>query len=233
MLFAVDTYDHWSKLRYPLVDAINIKQDLEQIYGFQTELIENPTETAVLEVLDRYAQKEYAPEDQLFIFFAGHGYFNEGFKIGYLVGQDTQLPDDSGRLLSYLSHSHFRDIIDRMACEHIFLVMDTCYSGTFDEQLAMRGREQDAFRSLSQEDVARISTYTTRWYLTSGANERVPDYSLFVRALLDGLRSKGGRDNVLTIKEILTYFEDISNPTPCFDEFGRNERGSDFLFIAK
>lgn len=233
LLFAVDTYDHWLGLQYPRVDAINIKQDLEQIYGFQVELIENPTETEVLEVLDRYAQKEYAPEDQLLIFFAGHGYFNEGFKIGYLVAQDTQRPNDSGRLLSYLSHSHFRDIIDRMACEHIFLVMDTCYSGTFDERLAMRGESENLPEILSSEDIKRKLTYTTRWYLTSGAKEQVPDDSLFVRALLEALRSKGGRDNVLTIKEILTYLEDHSDPTPCFDEFGRNAPGSDFLFIAK
>ena len=78
LLFAVDTYDHWPELRYPRVDAINIKQDLEQIYGFQVELVENPMETEVLEVLDKYAQKKYALEDQLLIFFAGHGYFSEG-----------------------------------------------------------------------------------------------------------------------------------------------------------
>lgn len=232
LLFAVDTYEHWPELRYPRVDAINIKQDLEQIYGFQVELIKNPTETEVLEVLDRYAQKEYAPEDQLLIFFAGHGYFNEGFKIGYLVAQDTQRPNNSGTLLSYLSHSHFRDIIDRMTCEHIFLVMDTCYSGTFDERLAMRGEAENLPEMLSSEDIKRKLTYTTRWYLTSGAKEQVPDDSLFARALLEALRSRGGRDNVLTIKEILTYLEDLSDPTPCFDEFGRNAPGSDFLFIA-
>ena len=233
LLFAVDTYDHWPELRYPRVDATNIKQDLEQIYGFQVELIENSTETEVLEVLDKYAQKEYAPEDQLLIFFAGHGYFNEGFKIGYLVAQDTQRPADGGRLLSYLSHSHFRDIIDRMSCKHIFLVMDTCYSGTFDERLAMRGEAENLSEMLSSEDIKRKLTYTTRWYLTSGAKEQVPDDSLFARALLEALRSKGGRDNVLTIKEILTYLEDLSDPTPCFAEFGRNAPGSDFLFIAK
>jgi len=119
-----------------------------------------------------------------------------------------------------------------MSCKHIFLVMDTCYSGTFDERLAMRGEEEGVFSSLSQADVARTLTYTTRWYLTSGANEKVPDDSLFARALLAALRSKGGRDNILTIREILTYFEELSNPKPCFGEFGRNAPGSDFLFIT-
>ena len=233
LLFAVDTYDHWPKLRYPHFDAINIKQDLEDIYGFEVELIQNPTKADILRELHKYAQKEYAPEDQLLIFFAGHGDFDTVTNMGYLVSQDTKKPEDDIVRLSYFSHSYFRDIIDRMSCKHIFLVMDTCYSGTFDERLAMRGREENVSPALTQADVERLSTYTTRWYLTSGANEQVPDDSLFIRALLEALRSKGGRDNTLTIKEILTYLEDLSDPTPCFDEFGRNAPGSDFLFIAK
>ena len=98
---------------------------------------------------------------------------------------------------------------------------------------AMRGEGENVFRSLSQADIERMMTYTTRWYLTSGAKEQVPDDSLFARALLDALRGRGGRDNILTIKEVLTYFEVLSNPKPCFGEFGRNAPGSDFLFIAE
>ena len=153
--------------------------------------------------------------------------------MGYLVSRDTNKPEDDEVRLSYFSHSYFRDFIDRMSCKHIFLVMDTCYSGTFDERLAMRGEAENFSNSLSQVDIERIRAYTTRWYLTSGANERVPDDSLFIRALLDALRSKGGRDKILTIKEILTYFEGLTDPKPCFDEFGRNTPGSDFLFIAE
>ncbi len=233
LLFAVDTYDHWPGLRYPRIDALNIGQDLEDIYGFEVELIHNPTKEKILSVLHRYAQKEYGPEDQLLIFFAGHGDFEPVGNMGYLVCQDTKKPEDDSFRISSFSHSYFRDFIDRMSCEHIFLVMDTCYSGTFDERLAMRGEADDVIKPLSQADIKRKLGYTTRWYLTSGANEQVPDDSFFARALLDALRSEGGSDSVLTIKEILTYFEGLSAPKPCFGEFGRNAPGSDFLFIKK
>ncbi len=233
LLFAVDTYDHWPGLRFPRVDAVSIGQDLEDIYGFEVELIHNPTKEKILSVLHRYAQKEYGPEDQLLIFFAGHGDFEPVGNMGYLVCQDTKKPEDDSFRISAFSHSYFRDFIDRMSCKHIFLVMDTCYSGTFDERLAMRGEADDVIKPLSQADIKRKLTYTTRWYLTSGANEQVPDDSLFARALLNALRSEGGSDDILTIKEILTYFEELSDPKPCFGEFGRNAPGSDFLFIRK
>ena len=234
LLFAVNTYDYWPQLMYPRVDALDIKQALEGIYGFQVELIENPTKIDVHRVLREYVQKEYDPEDQLLIFFAGHGDFDEVTNMGYLVSQDTEKPEDDNFRSTYFSHSDFRDIIDGMACNHIFLVMDTCYSGTFDRRIAMHGEAKDVYnRSLSQADIEQRLGYMTRWYLTSGANERVPDNSLFARAFLDALRSEGGNDNILTIQEILPYFEKLSDPEPCYGEFGRNEKWSDFLFMKK
>lgn len=211
---------------------------MEGTYGFQVELVQDPTQVDIRRTLRRYAQKKYAAQDQLFIFFAGHGHFDTTFNVGYLVARDTKTPEDDSEMTSYLSHSEFRDIIDRMGCKHIFLVMDTCYSGTFDQRIAMRGEADDAFKPLSQADIDQKLKYMTRWYLTSGAKEQVSDgtpgrNSPFVRELLKALRSKGGIDKLLTIEEILTYFENIDNPKPCSDEFGRNEPGSDFLFITR
>ena len=232
LLFAVDTYDHWDSLEYPFVDAVSIQRDLEDIYGFdEVELIRNPTNIEVHDALHKYAQKEYHPEDQLLIFFAGHGDFNSVTNMGYLVSQDTKKPEEDRFRMSSFSHSNFRDIIDRMSCEHILLVMDTCYSGTFDERYAMRGETEGTDR-LSPADIRRLMTYTTRRYLTSGG-EQVPDNSKFIRSFLEALRSRGGSDNILTISEILTYLGELNDPKPCFGEFGRNAPGSDFLFFAE
>lgn len=233
LLFAVNAYAHWSELRYPLLDAKAIQQDLQERYGFQVELIENPTEEGMREALLQYAANTYTDEDQLFIFFAGHGHFNEIFQEGYLVLQDTKLPTDDITMGSYLSHSEFRSIVDRMLCKHILLALDTCYSGTFDERIAMRGEANNLPEELSSTDIQQKLTYKTRWYLTSGANEQVPDDSRFIRQLLEAFRSNGGLDNILTIDEILYYLKKIENPKPRASEFGSNEPGSDFLFFFK
>ncbi len=233
LLFAVNSYAEWPELRYPLLDATTIQKDLQELYGFEVKLVENPTEEGMREVLFQYAEKAYTDEDQLFIFFAGHGHFNEIFKEGYLVLQDTKLPKDDITMGSYLSHSEFRNIVDRMSCKHILLALDTCYSGTFDERLAMRGEVNNLPEELSNEDVKQKLTYKTRWYLTSGAKEQVPDDSRFIRQMLEAFRSNGGRDNILTIDEVLYYLKKIEDPKPRASEFGSNEPGSDFLFFAK
>lgn len=232
LLFAVEDYDYWDKLRKPIFDAVSIQQDLEQLYGFQTELIQNPTRAGIFKAIRAYAEMDYTDTDQLLIFFAGHGYFDDTFGVGYLVAKDTQKPEGDPEMLSYVSHSVINDIVDRINCKHIFLVLDTCYSGTFDRLIAMRGQPEAVSKPLSTEDIQRKLEYTTRRYLTSGGKERVPDDSEFVRAFLEALRSKGGLDDILTLDEISSYMEKLVNPKPRASGFGSDEPGSDFLFFA-
>ena len=77
LLFAVEDYDHWPNLRNPIPDAQKIQQDLEDIYGFKTRLIKNPTKLEIFRVFREYAEMVYTDDSQLFIFFAGHGHFDD------------------------------------------------------------------------------------------------------------------------------------------------------------
>jgi hypothetical protein len=46
------------------------------------------------------------------------------------------------------------------------------------------------------------------------------------------LKSYGGSDRILVLDEIKPFM-DRSKTTPRFGEFGSNEQGSDFVFVAK
>ena len=48
---------------------------------------------------------------------------------------------------------------------------------------------------------------------------------------IDALRSRGGRDGILTLPEVFTYVEKLKIQ-PRFGEFGDNAPGSDFIFVA-
>ncbi|MCG8307913.1 MAG: caspase family protein [Cytophagales bacterium] len=237
LLFASDEYENWDNLQNPINDASTIATDLKAIYGFEVEIVKNPTKREVLQKLREYTKKSYMPNDQLFIMFAGHGYFDRLFNQGYLVCRDSKLTDEER--LTYISHNNLRGIIDNIPNKHIFLAMDACFGGTFDPFIrSSTHRGGGIYDDLEQyEYINRKLKLKTRKFLTSGGKEYVSDgrpgqHSPFARKMLEAIRSYGGEDNVLTLSEIKSFVEKI-DPEPRFGEFGTDQPGSDFIFVVK
>ncbi len=237
VLFATDSYDYWENLVNPVNDAQTIAKELRETYGFEVEVVLNPTKKEVLQTLRKYSKATFLPNDQFFVFFAGHGHFDQYFNQGYMVCQDSKRDDEEK--LSYISHSNLRDIVNNIPCKHIFLTIDACFSGTFDQSIVNSGhRGMEVYDELNKvEFINRKLQFKTRKYLTSGGKEYVSDgqpgsHSPFTRKLLEALRSRGGDDQILTLNELKIYIEKIS-PEPRFGEFGTNEPGSDFIFVVK
>ncbi len=238
LLIAGNTYDNWRALPNPVPDATAIEAELRNYYGFETKLVVNPTKAEIVAALKLYKNElKYGEDDQLFIFIAGHGTFVDDFREGYLIARNS-LKDDPDAS-TYLSHSQLRNIIDQIPCKHIFLVIDACFGGTFDEMIARRGGpEDDAYPDVTnREFIYRKMQFQTRQFLTSGGKEYVPDgrpgqHSPFTRKFLEALRSYGGHSGILTITRILSYVERVT-PEPRRGEWGGNEPGSDFIFVAR
>ena len=233
LILANSEYDEFSSLVNPTFDADRIAKELEENYGFIVEKHYNNTQKDIYLTLKEFTKKAFHPDDQLLIFFAGHGDFDYLFSEGYVVCKDSK-KDDEARS-SFISHSNLRTIINNIPCQHIFLVMDVCFGGTFDPVVAARG---DEYTETDREKyIKRKMQYKTRLYLTSGGKEYVPDgrpgmHSPFAKNFIQALLSRGGSDGILTYGEILQHI-DKTTPEPQFGEFGDNALGSDFLFIVK
>jgi len=238
ILFATDEYDEWGNLVNPVNDAREIQRELKETYGFKVEIVENASKEEILLKIRDYAEKSYLPYDQLFMFFAGHGQFDEVNGEGYIVCKDSKIGDMSYN--SYLSHSTLRTRINNIGSQHIFLTMDACFGGTFDPTIAQAGARggNDIYANVSTlELIDRKLRYKTRKFLTSGGKEYVPDgtpgmNSPFASKFLAALRSDGGPDGLLTISDVKGYVELIS-PEPRLGSFGSNQPGSDFVFERK
>jgi len=236
LIFATDQYDNWPDLVNPVFDARTVAEELRKTYGYKVEIIENATQNDILKKLREYIERKYKPLDQLFIFFAGHGNYDATFGEGYLVPREALTKDEAKT--SYLSYNRLRSVVNNIPCEHIFLTMDVCFGGTFDQTLASsRGLEADEYKKSAGEFITQKLTYKTRKFLTSGGKQYVSDgipgkHSPFARALIEALRSKGGRDGILTLSEITPYVEKLKI-TPRAGEFGDNAPGSDFVFVAR
>lgn len=237
LLIGTNDYDEWDDLTNPVFDVNTIAQELTDHYSFKVEKLLNPTTSQIISKLREYSKKSYNPNDQLFIFIAGHGQFDEVFSDGYIVGKNSRLNDEAKE--SYISHSNLRTIVSNIPSNHIFLTMDVCFGGTFDRAVAKRGADDDAMYAdiETAEFVERKLRYKTRLYFTSGGKNYVKDgragaHSPFARKFIEALRNYGGRDKVLTTQEIWGYLETLPME-PHRGEFEGNEPGSDFVFVAK
>ena len=237
LIIATNEYDEWTDLINPVFDATTIANELKENYGYKVDMVLNPTKSDLLRKLREYNSMNYLPNDQLFIFIAGHGKFDDLIKDGYLVCKDSKKTDETHE--SYLPFSYLRTAIDNNPSRHVFLVMDACFGGTFDQAIAKRGEEDDnMYAEITQNEyINKKLKYKTRLYLTSGAKEYVPDgrsgkHSPFASKLVEALRGYGGKNKVLTSQQIFWYVERV-RPEPRFGTFGDNEPGSEFVFVAK
>ena len=236
LFFATDNYDNWNDLVNPIYDATTIANELKEKYGFEIEVVENANQEDVLVKIKDYSKRNYKPQDQLFIFFAGHGQFDEGFGEGYVVAKNS-LELDRAKT-TYISHSNLRSYINNILCNHILLTMDVCFGGTLDPAIA-RARASDSKDELTNNEfLARKLSKKTRRYITSGGKEYVSDgiigkHSPFASRLIEALKSRGGEDGILTMSEIFPYLEKIKQNEPRSGSFGDDEKGSDFVFVVK
>lgn len=233
LLFATDQYDNWNDLVNPIYDSKAIAKELEERYGFEVKIVENADQDLVFNTLREYATMNYKPQDQLFIFFAGHGQYDETFGEGFVVARDSRTNDPGKN--SYISHNRLRSNIDNIKCDHIVLVMDVCFGGTFDPVLASSRSVYDQIDN-TEFIIKKLST-RTRKYLTSGGKEYVSDgvagkHSPFTVWMLEALKTNGGEDRLLTFSELNLSMQKLQT-TPRFGSFGSDEAGSEFLFIAR
>jgi hypothetical protein len=233
IFFATDQYDNWNDLVNPIFDSRTLAKELAERYGFEVKVVENANQDMVFNTLREYATKNYKPQDQLFIFFAGHGQYDDTFGEGFVVATDSK-KNDPGKN-SYISHNRLRSNIDNIKCEHIMLVMDVCFGGTFDPVLASNRNLYDEIDD--KEFIVKKLTTRTRKFLTSGSKEYVSDgtpgsHSPFTVRFLEALKTSGGEDRLLTFSEVNIYMQKLQT-TPRFGSFGSDQAGSEFLFIAK
>lgn len=236
LLVGINTYDHLPDLLNPLTDVKAVATELEQSYGFEVQTLTNPSKRAILKAIRRLAEKKYGPNEELLIWFSGHGHFDDLSKIGYITGQDSRPPAEDPIFESFIDYPKLMQTLANVPCPHILLVVDACFAGTLDLQLAMRG---DMYADIPRDEyITRKLKYKTRLYLTSGGKKYVPDgrpgqHSPFTRKFLEALRSYGGRDGVLSFEEIVSLYMDKVKPQPRYNEFLGNEPGSSFIFVAR
>jgi hypothetical protein len=234
LLFATNHYEHFDSLFNPIDDARAIAAELRDNYGFVTETVEDPPRDTIEARILKCMERTYADEDQLFVFIAGHGEFREELKQGYVIARDSKPRGDDLLRRTCIKHTDLRDLVDVIDCKHVLVMLDVCFGGTFDQRI----RGTDEYDEIADSSyVVRKSKITSRWYLTSGGKEYVPDgrpghHSPFVFKVIEALRQHVDTKKILTVAGLKSAVEKIL-PQPCMGEFGSYEPQGDFVFVPK
>ncbi|MBN2731570.1 MAG: caspase family protein [Balneolaceae bacterium] len=245
LLIGINEYysETWPDLKNPVYDIDAVEKELSSSYGFQTDKLLNPTKKEILTKLLYYFEKiKYSENSQLFVFIAGHGGF-DNFTNGFIAAKDSKRKSEDPGRSSYIKHSELRDMLNNIPSKQLFVVLDVCYGGTFDQRISeasFRSEQQDdpLYQNIALNDfIERKLEYGSRLYMTSGGKERVPEgrpgqHSPFASRFLEALRSNGGPDGggILTFAEIKQYVAKLT-PEPRAGTFGNSEPGGDFIFI--
>lgn len=237
LIFGTDKYDNWNALANPVLDARTIGHVLREAYGFEVHVFENQTYANIRQTLRNYRDMNYGPMDELFIFFAGHGDYDDYDGTGYLIAKDAEPPRAETRK-NQIDFRLLATWVDQIKCNHILLVLDAAQGGTLFNR-TRRGAEQGTETMEVAYAYKRLAAFRTRRVMTSGGKEYVEDgvpghHSPFVRSLLEALSMFGPDRKILSLHEI---WEEVIRgmsgvrAAPELGSFGTDDPGSNFYFF--
>ncbi len=158
----------WQPLPKTLPECQAIANDLETIYSFnQPDVLNNQTKKQIKEKLRALANQKYGPQDQLLLFFSMHGYFDEAGDAGCLVPYGGITDDPS--FDTWLLHTELRALVTKIPCDHILIVLDACYSGTFG---GAKSKPVNPPGNDCNTKIANALSSKSRLYLTAGGKEK-------------------------------------------------------------
>ena len=206
LVIGINTYTEFPKLSTAVNDAQEFKRLLIKRYYFSEDRTlsffnVHATRRNIINGLKKMA-KNISPNDQLVIFYAGHGHIDPITKLGSWIPVDAEMKDSSARISNYEIKSYMS--VDAIKAKHILLISDSCFAGDF-----FRGN-----RSYIKEmtpDFRKIAwQLTSRMAITSGGIEPVVDegfnnHSIFSYFLLKELEKN--QSAFLTVTDLFSIIK--------------------------
>ncbi|MCK5719956.1 MAG: caspase family protein, partial [Thiomargarita sp.] len=187
----------------PVNDAEEIAKLLKNNYGFQVTTLINSQATRrnILSNFDQLTKKAES-NDNLFIFYAGHGQRDLQKDKAYWFPFDAQAESEyswiiADRITSYMKGSQANNVL---------VIADSCYSGAITKTRNFYPWQSHTERSRALKQLQQTKS---RILIASGGDKPVSDgrngqHSLFATPLIEGLKKF---QNAFTAQELFFYIQ--------------------------
>ncbi|MCB1886389.1 MAG: caspase family protein [Rhodocyclaceae bacterium] len=228
LIIGNNRYRHIEGLQSAVSDATRLDEILRTEYGFQTRLLIDADRDQILSALTDY-RRSLGPQDNLLIYYAGHGWVDPEADEGYWLPVDAQADDP----VRWLSNATLTTSVRAMRAKHILVIADSCFSGklTRGAKIGIRGADY----------LQRMATRRARTVLTSGGLEPVLDeggkggHSVFASSLFEVLDDNAGVIDTAQLFNVVR--RRVALAAPQVPEYGdirqAGHDGGDFLFVRQ
>ena len=235
MIIGIDDYNGvWTPLKNAVNDAKAVEGLISSEYNFD-EIIplynEEATRKKIIQKFEQLAAK-VTKDDNVMIFYSGHGEFKQQLNKGYWVPVDAA----SRSTADYISNSDIQTYLNGIPSKHTLLVTDACFSGDI-----FRGRTNELPFEDSEKYYKEVYKRISRAALTSGGVEPVTDggregHSVFTYYLLKALRENNAKYFTAGqgFNAINIPVTNNSEQTPVFQPIkNTGDEGGQFIFVKK
>jgi hypothetical protein len=213
-------------LFYPIKDAMKVKEVLLANYTFDTKnvfLLENATREKIVKTLDSLS-RIITSDDNLLIFYAGHGTWDEKTNMGYWMPSDASAQANDNWLMNSIITSY----ASQCNAKHTLVIADACFGGSI-----FRTR---AFKSEEEKTNSELYNKMSKKAMTSGDLTEVPDQSVFVQNFI--LYLTENKDDYLSSEKLFFNIKTkVVDAIDLIPQFGiiknAGDQGGDYIFFKK
>jgi len=227
LVIAVESYMDQAiiDLDQPVRDASRFIELVTEEYTFEEEnvvFLENPTKAEIIGTLHQL-RSIITPQDNLLIYYAGHGYWDEEMSTGYWLPSDAA----GDNPVNWLPNTDLTNYLNVLKSKHTLLIADACFSGGIF-------KSRSAFNNISA--VEKLYKLTSRKAMTSGTLKEVPDQSVFIEYLIRRLGEN--KRKYLPAEQLFSSLKEaVINNSPNIPQYGTiqnvGDEGGDFIFIRR
>jgi TPR repeat protein len=193
----IDHYQNWPVLGTAVSDATGFAKLLTGQFGFEYAVEpltdKSATRDNINSLIDDDLRNRLKPEDDLVIFFAGHGTTrndkvgDQTQSVGFLVPFEARAPGTNEHWSDYLNIEEFLRMVSSLRSQHILVILDSCHSGMalgskFTTSRADTRFQQDMVRKVSRKVIT--SAQGDQLAADSGP---LSGHSLFTGLMMQGL----------------------------------------------